>query len=193
MTFSDTGRDEGSPTGPVPPAPTAPAGPTVADAVALATRYHDGQLDKAGEEYIGHPLRVMATVEATAPLAGADVRAARIAAVLHDVVEDTDLTLDDLRTLGYGADVVAAVDALSKRPGEPVEDYLARVAADDLAVVVKRADIGDNSDPVRLGRLPAGRAESFAERYRGRIRLLDDLVATRHAERRSDPAPGSDR
>ncbi|MGF7235899.1 MAG: HD domain-containing protein, partial [Frankia sp.] len=165
--------------------------PSLADAVALATRYHDGQLDKAGEEYIGHPLRVMSTVAATAPLAGIDVQAAQIAAALHDVVEDTDLTLDDLRALGYGDDVVAAVDALSKRPGEKIENYLARVAADDLATIVKRADIADNSDPVRLGRLPAERAEAYAERYRGRVRLLNDLVAKRHAEQRDDQAPGS--
>ncbi|MGF7238924.1 MAG: HD domain-containing protein, partial [Frankia sp.] len=119
MTFSDTGRGGGSSPGPVPPGP---GGPSLADAVALATRYHDGQLDKAGEEYIGHPLRVMSTVAATAPLAGIDVQAAQIAAALHDVVEDTDLTLDDLRALGYGDDVVAAVDALSKRPGEKIEN-----------------------------------------------------------------------
>jgi (p)ppGpp synthase/HD superfamily hydrolase len=161
--------------------------PTVDDAVALATRHHDGQLDKAGEEYIGHPLRVMATVASTASLAGVDPTAAQMAAVLHDIVEDTDLTLEDLRAQGYGEDVVAAVDALSKRPGEAVEDYLARVATDDLAVVVKRADIADNSDPVRLGRLPAEQADAYARRYRGRVRLLNDLVATRHAAVRGQP------
>lgn len=144
--------------------------------MALATRAHTGQLDKAGEEYIGHPLRVMETVARTAAPAGVDAIHAQMAAVLHDVVEDTDLTVGDLTAAGYPADVVAAVDALSHRDGEELEDYLARVAVDRIAVVVKRADMADNSDPVRLSRLPAERAQKLASRYVGRRRLLDDLV-----------------
>lgn len=158
--------------------------PTLDDAIALATRIHDGQLDKAGEAYIGHPLRVMEKVSHTAPLAGVDPLVAQMAAVLHDVVEDSDLNLDDLAALGYPAAVVGAVDALSKRPGESPEDYLARVATDDVAVVVKRADMGDNGDPVRLARLPPEQAEKYRSRYHGRGKLLDDLVAARHARAR---------
>lgn len=145
--------------------------------MALATRLHTGQLDKAGEEYIGHPLRVMELVGRTAEPAGVDVLHAQMAAVLHDVVEDTDTTVQDLARAGYPPPVVAAVDALTHRPGEPTADYLARVAVDRLAVVVKRADIADNSDPVRLARLPQDVAYRTAERYAGRRHLLEDLVA----------------
>jgi (p)ppGpp synthase/HD superfamily hydrolase len=148
--------------------------------VALATRLHAGQLDKVGEEYIGHPLRVMERVARTAPAAGVDVERARMAAALHDVVEDTDMTVEDLARLGYPPDVVAAVDALSRRPNEASEDYLARVAAIPLAVVVKRADMADNSDPARLARLPDADADRLARRYAGRRQLLDDLVTAAH-------------
>ncbi|WP_261560406.1 phosphohydrolase [Frankia tisae] len=155
------------------------AGPTLDDAIAFATRMHTGQVDKGGEEYIGHPLRVMATVVHTAGPAGVDPHSAQLAAVLHDVVEDSDTTLADLTAAGYPAPVVAAVDALSHRPDESMRDYLARVAADPLAVVVKRADMQDNSDPARLGRLAPERAEHLATRYAGRRELLDDLVCAR--------------
>jgi (p)ppGpp synthase/HD superfamily hydrolase len=153
--------------------------PSLQDAIGLAARAHAGQLDKAGEEYIGHPLRVMATVARTAAAAGVDSYAAQLAAVLHDVVEDSGTTLADLSAAGYPAPVVAAVDALTHRPGESTRDYLARVAVDPLAVVVKRADIQDNSDPRRLGRLAPEDSERLAARYAGRRVLLDDLVAGR--------------
>ncbi len=142
---------------------------------------HAGQLDKAGEEYIGHPLRVRATVERTAPAAGVDPLQAQLAALLHDVVEDTEVTLADLAGRGYSPRVVAAVDALTKRADEPTEAYLARVAADPVAVVVKHADMADNSDPVRLGRLPAEQADRLARRYVARRALLDELVLARAA------------
>ena len=119
-------------------------------------------------------------MERTAPAAGVDPVHAQLAALLHDVVEDTPTTLTDLAGLGYPAAVLAAVDALSKRPGEPSEVYLRRVAVDPLAVVVKRADMADNSDPVRLGRLPAEQAARLATRYAGRRVLLDDLTAAAH-------------
>ncbi|EIV95834.1 HD domain-containing protein [Frankia sp. QA3] len=157
----------------------ATAAPTLDDAIAFATRVHSGQIDKGGEEYIGHPLRVMATVARTAEPAGVDPHTAQLAAVLHDVVEDSDTTLADLTAAGYPAPVVAAVDALSHRPDESTRDYLARVAADPLAVVVKRADMQDNSDPVRLGRLAPDQAERLATRYAGRRELLDDLISAR--------------
>ena len=153
--------------------------PDIEATEAFATEMHAGQLDKGGEEYIGHPLRVRATVERTAPAAGVDPVHAQLAALLHDVVEDTDVTLADLAARGYSAAVVAAVDALSKRPGEPTEAYLTRVAANPLAVVVKHADMADNGDPVRLGRLPTLDAQRLAERYAARRAMLDDLVAAR--------------
>ncbi|MBX6389973.1 MAG: HD domain-containing protein [Frankia sp.] len=147
------------------------------EAVALATRAHAGQVDKAGDDYIGHPLRVAAAAARQAAAAGVDPASAEMAGLLHDVVEDTPVTLAELAERGFPPAVVAAVDALTKREGEQVADYLARVAANPVAVVVKRADIADNADPARLARLPAEQADRLLVRYAGRRALLDELVA----------------
>ncbi|WP_084131731.1 HD domain-containing protein [Parafrankia colletiae] len=173
----DPGAGAGAEGGPEPVDAARPGSvPTLTDAVALATRVHAGQLDKAGEDYIGHPRRVMDTVGRTAAGAGVEVAYAQMAAILHDVVEDSDLTVPELADAGYPPQVVAAVDALTHREDEAIESYLLRVAADAIAIVVKRADMADNSDPRRLARLPAERAAQLASRYAGRRRLLDDLV-----------------
>lgn len=108
-------------------------------AIGIAADAHDGQTDKASEPYILHPLRVM--------LAQRTIEA-RIAAVLHDVVEDCDVGLGDILAL-FGEDVRAAVDALTKRKGEEYGAYLDRVAANPIARDVKIADLRDNMDPAR--------------------------------------------
>jgi len=145
---------------------------TVDDAVAIATRAHEGQLDKSGRPYIGHPMRVMAGV---AQSGGGDHE--RMAAVLHDVIEDTEVTADDLLAAGAPPAVVTAVIALSKTPGEPQADYLARVAADPIAVVVKHADMADNSAPHRLARLDRPTQDRLRTKYADARRLLAELAA----------------
>ena len=80
--------------------------PTLEDAIALAVEAHRGQTQKAGQPYILHPLRVMFRC---------DSEMERIVAVLHDVVEDTGRTFDDLRRLGYSEEVLAALDCVTKR------------------------------------------------------------------------------
>jgi (p)ppGpp synthase/HD superfamily hydrolase len=135
----------------------------LAAAVTLATKAHVGQVDKAGEDYVRHPLRVMARVE------GDD---ARMVAVLHDVLEDTATTRDDLLALGCPAHVVAAVDALTKRSGESLEASMRRVAAIPLAITVKLADLDDNTDPDRLSALPADVADRLRDKYRRSRELL---------------------
>jgi hypothetical protein len=110
-------------------------------AVALACRVHAGQVDKSGKPYILHPLRLMLKFE------GVDEQ---VVSVLHDVVEDGDVTLDDLRAMGVSDAAVAAIDCLSKREGELYEDFIARIKPNDLARRVKIADICDNLDLTRL-------------------------------------------
>ncbi|GIV60845.1 HD domain-containing protein [Rhodocaloribacter litoris] len=118
--------------------------PTLEDAIALAVEAHRGQRDKAGAPYVLHVLRVM--------LAMPD-ETAMMAAVLHDVVEDTGYTLDDLRAAGYPEAVVSAVDALTRRPGETYEAFVRRAAAHPVGRLVKQADLEDNMDLRRLGPL----------------------------------------
>jgi (p)ppGpp synthase/HD superfamily hydrolase len=136
---------------------------TLDAAIQLARRAHEGQLDKGGRPYIGHPLRVMGSVAGEYE---------RMTAVLHDVVEDTDVTLADLARLGCPEPVLTAIEAITKRAGEPAEQYLARVAANPIAVTVKRADIADNMSPDRLSRLDEPTQERLRTKYSDALRVL---------------------
>ncbi len=91
--------------------------------------------------------------------------AARIAAVLHDVVEDTAIQLRDLRRLGYSEEVVAAVELLSRRPEDSYEQFIERVLPNSIARKVKRADLEDNMELRRLPTVTAKDLERLA-RYR---------------------------
>jgi (p)ppGpp synthase/HD superfamily hydrolase len=141
---------------------------TLEDAIALATSAHDGQVDKSGRPYIGHPLRVMASVSG---------EHAQMAAVLHDVIEDTPVTAADLTARGCPPVVVDAVVALSHLPEEPQDVYLRRVAANPLALSVKRADIADNLSPTRVARLDAATQERLQAKYATALRLLEEFVS----------------
>lgn len=133
-------------------------------ALEIATEAHAGQTDKAGAPYLSHPLRVSAAVE------GSDEK---IVAILHDVVEDSDWTLERLRTEGFSAAVVAAVDALTHREGEDYFDAIRRAKANPIARQVKLADLDDNSDRTRLNALTA-KDEARLAKYEEAKRLLLD-------------------
>lgn len=114
-------------------------------AITIATEAHNGQLDKGGEPYILHPLRVMARLTAEQD---------RIVAILHDVAEDCPAwPLERLRA-EFAPIIGAALDAITKRKGEDYDAYLGRVKANPIAAMVKLADLEDNSDMTRLGRTP---------------------------------------
>lgn len=131
----------------------------------LARAAHDGQTDKSGQPYIEHPIRVSQAVRQHGI-------AHEIAALLHDVVEDTSLTLADLALI-FPPFIVAAVDALTHRPNEPRTDYLSRVVANDIAIVVKRADIADNSSPERMAALSESDRERLTRKYAEATEYLD--------------------
>lgn len=136
---------------------------TEGDAVRIARAAHAGQMDKSGKPYIGHPLRVMAALDGPHE---------RMAAVLHDVIEDTPVTADDLRAAGCPEEVVVAVIALSRGDDEPQTDYLARVAANPLARTVKLADIADNSSPARLRALDEPTQDRLRAKYAAALAYL---------------------
>jgi hypothetical protein len=92
--------------------------------------------------------------------------------VRDDVVEDTAMTLDDLRQRGCPGAVLDAVDALTRRADETPAEYYVRVAADPIAIAVKRADIADNSDPSRLAALPAEMAQRLRDKYEKATAIL---------------------
>ncbi len=132
-------------------------------AIRIARSAHAGQVDKSGADYIGHPLRVMDAVDGTDE---------KIVAALHDVVEDTPWTIDDLRAEGFTDGVLEAVEAISKREGETLADSMARVDAVPLARTVKFADLADNSNPERLARLPEATRERLTRKYADTLELL---------------------
>ena len=136
---------------------------TLDDAIQVARRAHEGQLDKSGRPYLGHPLRVMGALRDEHE---------RMAAVLHDVVEDTTVTLDDLTEAGCPPPVLAAIAAISKQPGEDQESYLARVASNPIALAVKLADIEDNMSPDRMARLDKETQDRLRAKYTSALRQL---------------------
>lgn len=131
-------------------------------AIAIAVEAHAGQVDKAGAAYILHPLRLMLAMETDEE---------RIAAVLHDVVEDSRWTLALLRAEGFSEEVLRAIDAVTRRDDETYEAFVTRAGRDPIGRRVKLADLEDNAD---LGRIPSPTEKDLArvERYRRAIAEL---------------------
>ena len=135
-------------------------------AVKLAEKAHQGQLDKGGKPYILHAGRVMEKCE---------TEAEKITAILHDVMEDTPYTLDDLRKEGFSEEILVALLCLTRREGEDYMRYIERVCKNPLAVRVKYADLEDNMD---LRRIPEPTEGDFArlEKYkRAKMRIEEVL------------------
>lgn len=110
-------------------------------AIYIASKAHLGQTDLAGQPYILHPLRVMNKVNTVD---------AKIIAVLHDVIEDTNIKLCDLEAEGFSKIHLEALDCLTKRIGENRIDAAHRAASNRLACIVKLADLADNMDLTRI-------------------------------------------
>ena len=107
----------------------------------VAKKAHLGQIDRAGIDYIKHP-------ETVASFVATDEEKA--VAYLHDVIEDTSLTLLDLKKEGFSKNIIEAVDILTKKKGQDYQSYLNLVKKNELARVVKLADLRHNSDLTRL-------------------------------------------
>ncbi|WP_053150777.1 HD domain-containing protein [Pseudomonas sp. P97.38] len=138
---------------------------TLERAISISALAHEGQADKGGAPYILHPLKVMLR------LSGDEER---IVAVLHDVVEDTAVTLADLRDAGFSEATLNAIDSLTKRDGEPYQAFIERAARDPVARRVKLADLTENSDLSRLG-TPSQKDLERIAKYREAIDYLMTL------------------
>jgi (p)ppGpp synthase/HD superfamily hydrolase len=114
---------------------------TLERAIEIAREAHRGQVDKAGCDYIGHPLRVMAAGRNTAE---------KIAGVLHDVVEESSWTFAMLQAEGFASEIIEALRCLTRNDGESYDGYISRVKGNALAVAVKLNDLADNMDVRRL-------------------------------------------
>lgn len=114
---------------------------TLERAIEIATEAHRGQRDKAGNDYIGHPLRVMAAGKTTEE---------KIVGVLHDVVEDSNWTFNLLAIERFSPTIIEALRCLTHDPRESYDRYIARVKGNPLAAAVKLNDLTDNMDIRRL-------------------------------------------
>ena len=129
----------------------------------IAKKAHLGQVDKAGEDYIKHPEKVASFVKTDEEKA---------VAYLHDVIEDTELTLENLYEYDFSKEVIEAVDIITKKRGEDYQSYLNSVKKNKLARAVKLADLRHNSDLTRLTKVTEKDIER-KEKYQKAINFLN--------------------
>lgn len=129
----------------------------------IAKKYHAGQVDKGGQDYINHPVAVASRV---------DTELEKCVALLHDVIEDTELTANDLLKLGVPKEVVDVVEVLTHKKDEPYSDYILRVSKNPIARRVKIADLEHNMD---LSRIPNPTEKDFKRietKYKNNYKFL---------------------
>lgn len=131
-------------------------------AYALAKKAHLGQKDKGGNDYIEHP-------KAVASMMDTDIEKA--VAYLHDVVEDTKISFDDLKEYGFPNQIIEAVKALTKQKNESYDVYIDRVIKNPTAKKVKLADMKHNSDITRI-KNPSQKDYDRCQKYLDKIQYL---------------------
>ncbi len=125
---------------------------------------HGGKKDKEGVPYFEHPNNVSKKM---------DNSEEKIVALLHDVLEDSNVTVDNLRSMGFSDRIIEAVVALTRHKTQTYEKYLIQVSKNPLATSVKRADIQDNLDPIRLKKLNVKLQKRLKKKYEKALFLLD--------------------
>lgn len=133
-------------------------------ALKLCFKAHKNQTDKSGMPYVFHPFHLAEQMpdELTT-----------VTALLHDVVEDTPYTLDDLRAMGFPEEVIGALTLLTHDPAIPYLDYVAEIRSNPIATAVKLADLRHNSDLTRLDN-PSDKDLARVKKYRKAILLLEE-------------------
>lgn len=130
-------------------------------ALKLCFLAHRDQVDKSGMPYVFHLAEQMMDEDTT------------VVALLHDVVEDTPHTLDDLKKMGFSSQIIEAISLMTHEPGVPYMDYVQKIKENAIARVVKLADLKHNSDLTRLDIID-DRAKQRVEKYAQAIRLLSE-------------------
>lgn len=144
--------------------------PTIESTIEFIKKAHEGQVDKAGRPYWEHPVRVMNKLPVAA-YPGDDVR---LAALLHDILEDTTYTKQDLLAMGYSEATVEIVELLTNRPGRNYLDKIRGIilSGNRGAILVKYADILDNTDSKRVALLSPLQQERLEKKYHEPLFLL---------------------
>ena len=152
---------------------------TLQRALEIATQAHQGQFDKAGRDYIGHPLRVMEMGK---------TEEEKIVGVLHDVIEDTDWTFERLKEEGFSQEVIAALKCVTKlSENENYDDFIDRVKKNPLAVAVKINDLTDNMDIRRLPYLSDKDVKRLKKYLKAYKRLTGEPIYSVYAARQEHP------
>ena len=152
---------------------------TLEKAIEIATEAHQGQFDKAGRDYIGHPLRVMEMGK---------TKEEKIVGVLHDVIEDTDWTFEKLAEEGFSDEVIAALRCVTKiSENENYDDFIYRVKKNPLAVAVKINDLTDNMDIRRLPYLSDKDVKRLKKYLKAYKRLTGEPVYSIYAAKQENP------
>ena len=152
---------------------------TLQRAIEIATEAHQGQFDKAGRDYIGHPLRVMEMGK---------TEEEKIVGVLHDVIEDTDWTFEKLAEAGFSDEVIAALRCVTKiSENENYDDFIDRVKKNPLAVAVKINDLTDNMDIRRLPYLSDKDVKRLKKYLKAYKRLTGEPVYSIYAAKQENP------
>lgn len=152
---------------------------TLQRAIEIAIEAHKGQFDKAGRDYIGHPLRVMEMGKSEEE---------KIVGVLHDVIEDTDWTFEKLAEEGFSDEVIAALRCVTKTSeSENYDDFIDRVKKNPLAVAVKINDLTDNMDIRRLPYLSDKDVKRLKKYLKAYKRLTGEPVYSVYAARQEHP------
>lgn len=131
-------------------------------AIKIASNTHFGQVDKGGQPYILHPLRLMMKFKNKSEM---------IIAVLHDVVEDSDYSIDDLKSDGFTTDIIDALSCLTKKNNEKYDDFISRISTNELASKIKIEDLKDNMDITRLKSVEKNDLERI-KKYHRSLRFL---------------------
>lgn len=152
---------------------------TLERAIEIATEAHQGQLDKAGKDYIGHPLRVMAMGRTLAE---------KIVGVLHDVIEDSDWTFGMLQNEGFSPEVIEALRCVTKTSeNENYDDFIDRIRKNPLATAVKLNDLTDNMDIRRLPYLSDKDVKRLKRYLKAYKRLTGEPLFSVYAARQDHP------
>lgn len=152
---------------------------TLERAIEIATEAHKGQFDKAGREYIGHPIRVMEMGK---------TEDEKIVGVLHDVIEDTDWTFERLEAEGFSQEVINALRCVTKTSeNENYDEFIDRVKKNPLAASVKINDLTDNMDIRRLPYLSDKDVKRLKKYLKAYKRLTGEPVYSVYAARQEHP------
>ena len=152
---------------------------TLQRAIEIATEAHKGQFDKAGRDYIEHPLRVMEMGK---------TEEEKIVGVLHDVVEDTPWTFEALEAEGFAPEIIAALKCVTKvSENENYDDFIERVKKNPLAVAVKINDLSDNMDIRRLPYLSDKDIKRLKKYLKAYKKLTGEPLYSIYAARQENP------